>query len=61
MIRINKLTRPTKKILFLGCDRDQSKLIDALVSNNCVVDYTIDKVEPIKGYDCVMAISTGTF
>jgi methionyl-tRNA formyltransferase len=55
MIRINEITRPTKKILFLGYNQDQTKLIDVLVANNCAVDHSEEKVDAIKGYDCVIS------
>ena len=55
MITINQVESPTKKVLFLGYDQTQTKLIDALVSNNCAVDHTQDKIDAIKGYDCVIS------
>lgn len=55
MIRINEIEEPTKKILFLGYNQSQTKLIDALVTNNCIVDHTEEKFEAIKGYDCVVS------
>jgi len=55
MIRINDTTNPKKRVLFLGYNQSQTKLIDALVANNCVVDHTEDKIEAISGYDCVIS------
>lgn len=55
MIRINDIENPTKKILFLGFNQSQTKLIDALVANNCIVDYTEDKIEANKDYDCLVS------
>lgn len=55
MIRINEIEKPTKKILFLGYNQLQTKLIDALVANNCIVDHTDEKLEVIKGYDCAVS------
>ena len=55
MIRINDIENPTKKILFLGYSQSQTKLIDALVANNCIVDHTEEKIEVTKGYDCVVS------
>jgi len=55
MIRINDIKNPTKKILFLGYSQSQTKLIGALVANNCIVDHTEEKVEATKGYDCVVS------
>ena len=52
MTRIKDIENPTKKILFLGYSQSQTKLIDALVANNCIVDHTEEKIEATKGYDC---------
>ena len=55
MKRINEIQNPRKKVLFLGYDEKQTHLIDALVKNNCVVDHTEDKVEPVSVYDFVVS------
>ena len=55
MTRIKDIKNPTKKILFLGYSQSQTKLIDALVANNCIVDHTEEKIEATKGYDCVVS------
>jgi len=55
VIRINDIKNPKKKILFLGHTQAQTKLIDALVANNCIVDHIEDKTEAIKGYDYVIS------
>jgi len=55
MLRINDIDNPTKKILFLGCDQKRTKLIDALVVNNCAVDHTEEKIGSIGGYDCLIS------
>ena len=55
MIRINQIESPKKRILFLGYDQPQTKLIDALIANNCAVDHTEDKIDAIKGYDCMIS------
>ena len=55
MRRIKDIKNPTKKILFLGYSQSQTKLIDALVANNCIVDHTEEKIEVTKGYDCVVS------
>ena len=41
MTRIKDIKNPTKKILFLGYSQSQTKLIDAPVANNCIVDQVI--------------------
>ena len=55
MKRINETENPRKKILFLGYSQSQTKLIDALVANNCIVDHTDEKIEATKGYDYVIS------
>ena len=55
MKRLNEIKNPTKRILFLGYSESQTKLIDALVTNNCLVDHTDDKIEPVAGYDYVIS------
>lgn len=55
MISINQIDSPKKRILFLGYDRTQTTLIDALIANKCAVDHTVDKIDAIKGYDCVIS------
>ena len=55
MIRINQIESPKKKILFLGYNQTQTTLIDALIANKCDVDHTEEKIDPIKGYDCVIS------
>ena len=55
MISINQIESPKKRILFLGYDLTQTKLIDALIANNCAVDYTEDRIDGIKGYNCVIS------
>ena len=55
MISINHIDNPKKRILFLGYDQTQTTLIDALIANKCAVDHTADKIDEIKGYDCVIS------
>lgn len=55
MKRLNDVANPAKRILFLGYDQSQTKLIDALILHNCIVDHTEDIVEAISGYDCVIS------
>ncbi len=52
---INQLQNPTKRILFLGYNQEQTNLIDILVKNHCEVDHTQGKVDSISGYDCVIS------
>ena len=55
MISINQIDSPKKRILFLGYDQTQTTLIDALIASKCTVDHTADKIDVIKGYDCVIS------
>ena len=55
MIRINQIQSPKKRILFLGYNQTQTKLIDVLIANNCAVDHTEDRIDIIKGYDYVIS------
>lgn len=55
MRRINDVANPRKRILFLGYNETQTKLISALVENECLVDHTEDKFEPVAGYDYVIS------
>ena len=55
MIRINQIESPKKRILFLGYDQTQTTVIDALIANKCAVDHTSDKIDAVKGYDCVIS------
>ena len=55
MISINQIESPKKRILFLGYDQTQTRLIDALIAKKCDVDHTEDKIDAIKGYDCVIS------
>ncbi len=54
MMSINQIENPKKKILFLGYNLTQT-LFDALIANKCAVDHTEDKIDAIKGYDCVIS------
>lgn len=55
MISINQIDSPKKRILFLGYDQTKTALIDVLIANKCVVDHTADKIDVVKGYDCVIS------
>ena len=55
MTHINQIESPKKRILFLGYGQTQTTLIDALIANKCAVDHTEDKIDAIKGYDCVIS------
>ena len=55
MMSVNATKNSKKRVLFLGYGQSKTKLIDALVANNCVVDNTEDKVEALIGYDCVVS------
>lgn len=55
MRRLNELKYPKKKILFLGYDETETKLIHALIHKKCLVDHTAQKVEKISEYDFVIS------
>jgi len=55
MISINQIDDPKKRILFLGYDQTRTTLIDARIANKCAVDHTADKIDAIRGYDCVIS------
>lgn len=55
MRRLNELKYPKKKILFLGYDETETKLIHALIHKKCLVDHTSQKVENISKYDFVVS------
>ena len=56
MIVSHKNTRkPIKKILFLGYNANQTKLLDVLASNGLKVDHTAEKIKEINGYDAVIS------
>lgn len=55
MISIKQVDNPIKRVLFLGYDQTQTTLIDALINNKCAVDHMADKIDAIKGYDCVIS------
>jgi len=52
---ISSLKNPKKRILFLGYDENQTSIISALVSNNCSVDHTADKIFETGKYDLVIS------
>lgn len=52
---IQKLEAPTKRVLFLGYTRDQTKIIDDLINANCEVWHTREKVETTQGFDFVIS------
>ena len=55
MRRIFNVKDPFKKILFLGYDESQTKIINALANKNCIVDHTdIQLLKPIH-YDLVIS------
>ena len=51
---INPLNNPTKRVLFLGYNQDQTKIIDALVNANCKVYHASKKVQSIN-FDLIIS------
>ncbi|NDB80875.1 hypothetical protein EB155_13530 [archaeon] len=44
-----------RKVLFLGYDRDKTRLIDALIEKECIVSYTNEVLDAIDGYDLIIS------
>lgn len=54
--RLNKpVSHGGKKILFLGYNRDTTRVIDSLIKIGCEVWQTSDKIETLSGYDFVIS------
>ena len=53
-VKLNSLDITKKRILFLGYDRFQTKIIDALMEAGCEVHHTDQKVES-AGYDLIVS------
>ena len=54
-ILIEQVSSPKVKILFLGYSRKQTSLIDDLVSKQCEVWHTEEKIQSTVGYDLVIS------
>lgn len=54
-ILIEQVSSPRAKILFLGYSREQTSLIDDLVSKQCEVWHTDEKIQSTVGYDLVIS------
>ena len=54
-ILIEQVSSPRAKILFLGYSREQTSLIDDLVSKKCEVWHTDEKIQSTVGYDLVIS------
>jgi methionyl-tRNA formyltransferase len=52
---VGQVDNPRKRILFLGYNSEQTKLIDVLISANCEVWHTEDKIDSTQGYDFVVS------
>jgi methionyl-tRNA formyltransferase len=55
VILIEKVLSPKSKILFLGYSREQTSLIDNLVSKKCEIWHTDEKIQSTVGYDLVIS------
>ena len=44
-----------KKVLFLGYNEKQTRIIDELIKNECMVDYTNDKISDELDYDIIIS------
>ena len=54
-ILIEQVSSPKAKILFLGYSREQTSLVDDLVSKKCEVWHTDEKIQSTVGYDLVIS------
>ena len=54
-ILIEQVSSPRAKILFLGNSREQTSLVDDLVSKKCEVWHTDEKIQSTVGYDLVIS------
>ena len=54
-ILIEQVLSPKAKILFLGYSREQTSLVDDLVSKKCEVWHTNEKIQSTVGYDLVIS------
>jgi methionyl-tRNA formyltransferase len=54
-IIIEQVSSPKAKILFLGYSREQTSLVDDLVSKKCEVWHTDEKIQSTVGYDLVIS------
>ena len=52
---LSEVEYPKKKILFLGYDETQTRIINPLINDNCSVDHTDAKVNGVPGYDFVIS------
>ena len=55
MRRLNKISNPVKKILFLGYDENQTTIIKPCINYNCLVDHTEKKVSGDEKYDLIIS------
>jgi len=55
IIALNAISEPVKRILFLGYDRTQTILIDALIDANCEVHHTKDPITHHVKYDLILS------
>ena len=54
--RLNSITYPRKKILFLGYDQNETIIIENLIKNNCEVWHTKEKIlKPFDKFDFVIS------
>lgn len=52
---LNNPPWPKKRILFLGYNESQTRIIETLVSNKCYVDHTEDPIDGSGDYDLVIS------
>ena len=52
---VSNLVNPQKKILFLGYDETQTKIISLLIEQRCEVWHTNEKIISTAGYDLIIS------
>ena len=52
---LNIVKNSIAKVLFLGYGKNQTKIIDALISENCSVWHSEEKIQTAKGFDLVVS------
>ena len=52
---LNIVKNSIAKVLFLGYGKNQTKIIDALISENCSVWHSEEKIQTAKGFDLVIS------
>ena len=52
---INNPINPKKRVLFLGYNKKETKIIDHLIKHKCYIDHTKDKIDFQEDYDFLIS------